>query len=70
MLLFHEIEPETCLLVPALLQLCKIDAKVKLFELVLTTELDTVKGPRVIAALILDGPIVLPTHIMALNYFV
>ena len=45
MLLFHKIETEARLLVPATFQLSEIDAKVELLELVLTTELNTVKGP-------------------------
>ena len=43
MLLFHKIETEARLLVPAPFQLSEIDAKVKLLELVLSAELDTVK---------------------------
>ena len=42
MLLFHKIESEARLLVPAAFQLSEIDAKVELLELVLPTELDTV----------------------------
>ena len=70
MLLFHKIETEARLLIPTPFQLSEIDAKVELLELVLPTELDTVKGPWVIASLILNRPVVLTTHIMALNYFI
>ena len=42
MLLFHKIESEARLLIPAAFKLCEIDAKVELLELVLPTELDTV----------------------------
>lgn len=69
-LLFHKIEPEARLLVPALFQLCEIDAKVELLELVLTTELNTVKGPWIVTTLILNRSIILPTQVMALNYFI
>ena len=70
MLLLHKIEAETRLLVSTPFQLSEIDAKVELLELVLTTKLDTVKCPWVVADLILNRPIVLPTHVMSLNYFI
>ena len=70
MLLFHKIEAEARLLVSTPFQLSEIDAKVELLELVLTAELDTVKCPWVVADLILNRPIVLPTHVMALNNFI
>ena len=70
MLLFHKIETEARLLVPAPFQLSEIDAKVELLELVLTTELDTIEGPWIVTSLILNRPVVLSAHIMALNYFI
>ena len=69
-MLLHKIEAEARLLVSTSFQLSEIDAKVKLLELVLTAELDTVKCPWVVADLILNRPIVLPTHVMSLNYFI
>ena len=70
MLLFHKIETEARLLVRAAFQLSEIDAKVEFFELVLPTELYTIKGPWIVTSLILNRPVVLSTHIMALNYFI
>ena len=70
MLLFHKIETQARLLVSAPFQLSEIDAKVELLELVLTTELDTIEGPWIVTSLILNRPVVLSAHIMALNYFI
>ncbi len=69
-LLFHKIETEARLLVPAPFQLSEIDAKVKLLQLMLTTELNTIEGPRIVTSLILNRPVVLSAHIMALNNFI
>ena len=70
LLLFVEVESEARLLVLTLLQLSEVDAKVELLEFVLTSELDAVQGSWVVADLLLDRPMVLPNHVVALDDFV
>ena len=47
-----QVKPQTGLLVLAVFQLREIDTEIELFELVLTTELDTIQSPGVVAKLL------------------